>query len=69
MLLVELSKSGGMMFLITTESSCIYTAGVESKAEWHGDELIITTYDANNKELRKVNLSVEEAATLTMEKR
>lgn len=57
------------MFLFTTDTQCIYTAGVNMKSQWNDKELVITTLDKDDKELRRITFTAEEAATLTMEKR
>lgn len=56
------------MFLITTSEQCIYTPGVSIDASLEGDKLVLTTKDASDKVLRKIELARDEAETLTIKR-
>lgn len=56
------------MFLITTSEQCIYTPGVSIDASLEGDKLVLTTKDASDKVLRKIEMARDEAETLTIKR-
>lgn len=56
------------MFLITTSTQCLYTPGVSIDASSEGDKLVLTTKDASDKVLRKIEMGREEAETLTIKR-
>ena len=56
------------MFLITTSEQCLYTPGVSIDASLEGDKLVLTTKDASDKVLRKIEMGRDEAETLTIQR-
>lgn len=56
------------MFLITTSEQCLYTPGVSIDASLEGDKLVLTTKDASDKVLRKIEMAHDEAETLTIKR-
>lgn len=56
------------MFLITTSTQCLYTPGVSIDASLEGDKLVLTTKDASDKVLRKIEMGRDEAETLTIKR-
>jgi hypothetical protein len=56
------------MFLITTSTQCLYTPGVSIDASLEGDKLVLTTKDASDKVLRKIEMARDEAETLTIKR-
>lgn len=56
------------MFLITTSEQCLYTPGVSIEASLEGDKLVLTTKDASDKVLRKIEMARDEAETLTIKR-
>ncbi len=56
------------MFLIATSEQCIYTPGVSIDASLEGDKLVLTTKDASDKVLRKIEMGRDEAETLTIQR-
>lgn len=56
------------MFLITTSEQCIYTPGVSIDASLEGDKLVLTTKDASDKVLRKIEIGQDEAETLSIKR-
>lgn len=56
------------MFLITTSTQCLYTPGVSIDASLEGDKLVLTTKDASDKVLRKIEMGREEAETMTIKR-
>jgi hypothetical protein len=56
------------MFLITTSEQCLYTPGVSIDASLEGDKLVLTTKDASDKVLRKIEMARDEAETLTIKR-
>lgn len=56
------------MFLITTSKQCLYTPGVSIDASLEGDKLVLTTKDASDKVLRKIEMGRDEAETLTIKR-
>ena len=56
------------MFLITTSEKCLYTPGVSIDASLEGDKLVLTTKDASDKVLRKIEMARDEAETLTIKR-
>lgn len=57
------------MFYITTSTQCLYTPGVSIDASLEGDKLVLTTKDASDKVLRKIEMGRDEAETLTIQRR
>lgn len=56
------------MFLITTSTQCLYTPGVSIDASLEGNKLVLTTKDASDKVLRKIEMGREEAETMTIKR-
>lgn len=56
------------MFLLTTSAQCLYTPGVTIDAIQEGDKLVLTTKDASDKALRKIEMARDEAETLTIKR-
>lgn len=56
------------MFYITTSKQCLYTPGVSIDASLEGDKLVLTTKDASDKVLRKIEMGREEAETMTIKR-
>lgn len=56
------------MFLITTSEQCLYTPGVSIDASLEGDKLVLTTKDASDKVLRKIEMARDEAETMTIKR-
>lgn len=57
------------MFYITTSKQCLYTPGVSIDASLEGDKLVLTTKDASDKVLCKIEMGRDEAETLTIQRR
>ena len=56
------------MFYITTSKQCLYTPGVSIDASLEGDKLVLTTKDASDKVLRKIEMARDEAETMTIKR-
>lgn len=56
------------MLLITTSTQCLYTPGVSIDASLEGDKLVLTTKDASDKVLRKIEMGRDEAETITIKR-